>query len=334
MKKIIITLISLVMLTSMFSSLVSAQEEMTSEQMQAVFDDYQKNYIGKTYTYKDWVYSPEAGFTYNNDYDPINAEITGMYIVFVIDKYNNKNATSVKIPSSIDGHKISGINGRFKSNTKLKKATYSNGLKSTGVYAFKNHKNLRKVILPESITNIGIESFHNCKKLEKVILPKNTVIHNRAFKDCKNLKTLEYKGTSEFDSIIFYGAKKGETRIGEEAFANCVKLQKINLGKTREIEDNAFENCRSLKSITLPKNMTAIYDEAFLDCKKLSKVTVKSTKNAPLIGEDAFENTKKGIKFYVKNKKVAKSLKKQLKDSGVRNAKILIGKKVVYKNVK
>ena len=49
---------------------------------------------------------------------------------------------------------------------------------------------------------------------------------------------------------------------------------------------------------------------------------------------EAFENTKKGIKFYVKNKKVAKSLKKQLKGSGVRNAKILIGKKVVYKNVK
>ena len=333
MKKLITTLISMVMLTSMFSSLVSAQEEMTHEQILAVYDDYQKNYMGKRYTYKDWVYHANISETFTNSYD-LNAKIISVKIGFGIIKYKNQNATSVKIPSSIDGHKISGIGGRFKSNTKLKKATYSNGLKSTGVYAFKNHKNLRKVILPKSITNISIESFHNCKKLEKVTLPKNTVIHNRAFKDCKNLKTLEYKGTSEFDSIIFYGAKKGETRIGEEAFANCVKLQKINLGKTREIEDNAFENCRSLKSITLPKNMISICDEAFIDCKNLSKVNVKSTKNAPLIGEDAFENTKKGIKFYVKNKKVAKSLKKQLKGSGVRNAKILIGKKVVYKNVK
>lgn len=281
MKKIITTLISLVMLTSMFSSLVSAQEEMTHEQILAVYDDYQKNYMGKRYTYKDWVYHANISETFTNSYD-LNAKIISVKIRFGIIKYKNQNATSVKIPSSIDGHKISGIGGRFKSNTKLKKATYSNGLKSTGVYAFKNHKNLRKVILPKSITNISIESFHNYKKLEKVTLPKNTVIHNRAFKDCKNLKTLEYKGTSEFDSIIFYGAKKGETRIGEEAFANYVKLQKINLGKTREVEDNAFENCRSLKSITLPKNMTAIYDEAFLDCKNLSKVTVKSTKNAPL----------------------------------------------------
>ena len=182
-----------------------------------------KNYDGKKYTYKDWVYSPIIEYTYDNsNYDPFNDKIVSMKIVFVIDKYNNKNAASVKIPSSIDGHKITYINGRFKSNTKLKKVTYSNGLKSTGVYAFKNHKSLKKLVLPKSITNIGIERFHNCKKLEKVTLPKNTVIHNRAFKDCKNLKTLAYKGTSEFDSIIFYGAKKGETCIGEEAFANCV----------------------------------------------------------------------------------------------------------------
>ncbi len=55
----------------------------------------------------------------------------------------------------------------------------------------------------------------------------------------------------------------------------------------------------------------------------------------PYIGKSAFQNTKKGIKFVVKNKKVAKHLKKELKNkkSRVRNAKILVGKKVVYKNI-
>ena len=54
---------------------------------------------------------------------------------------------------------------------------------------------------------------------------------------------------------------------------------------------------------------------------------------APEIQWNAFKNTKKGIKFVVKNKRVAKSLKKKLKGTGVRNAKILIGKKVVYQNI-
>ena len=333
MKKIIITLISLVMLTSMLSSLVSAQEEMTHEQILAVYDDFEKNYYGKKYYSRDWVYQANIYETFTNRYD-LNAKTTSAKIGFEIKKYKNQNATSVKIPSNIGGHKITYVDGRFKSNTKIKKVIYSNGIECTGVYAFKNHKNLKKVVLPESIEDISVESFYNCKKLEKVTLPKNNFIMKRAFKNCKSLKILDYKGTSKFNNILFFGAKKGEALIEEEAFANCVKLEKINLGKTREIEPNAFENCKSLKSISLPKNMTAICDEAFLDCKNLSKVTVKSTKNAPLIGEDTFENTKKGIKFYVKNKKVAKSLKKQLKGSGVRNAKILIGKKVVYKNVK
>lgn len=79
-------------------------------------------------------------------------------------RYKNQNATSVKIPSSIDGHKITYVNGRFKSNIKLKKVTYSNGIESTGVYAFKNHKNLKKLVLPKSIEDISVESFYksNC----------------------------------------------------------------------------------------------------------------------------------------------------------------------------
>ena len=57
-------------------------------------------------------------------------------------------------------------------------------------------------------------------------------------------------------------------------------------------------------------------------------------KESPIIEDTAFKNTKDEIKFYVKNQTVAAQLNEQLKGSGVRNAKILIGKKVVYKNVK
>ena len=90
----------------------------------------------------------------------------------------------------------------------------------------------------------------------------------------------------------------------------------------------------NLKTIKFGKNLTCIGNSAFRECKKLSKITMKSTKKSPRIKRNSFKNTKKGIKFYVKNKKVAKSLKKQLKGSGVKNAKIYIGKTLVYKNVK
>ena len=46
-----------------------------------------------------------------------------------------------------------------------------------------------------------------------------------------------------------------------------------------------------------------------------------------------FKNTKKGLKFAVKNKKVAKGLKKQLTKNKRKlvDAKILVGKKIVYR---
>lgn len=49
MKKIVTTLITIVILTSMFSAMVSAQEVMTHEQISAVYDDFEKNYCGKKY---------------------------------------------------------------------------------------------------------------------------------------------------------------------------------------------------------------------------------------------------------------------------------------------
>ena len=282
-KKIITNLISLITIISMLSSsAVSAMEKMSNEQLESIFYDWLHNYSLKTYATDDWVYDTTINEIYSStevdeEGDP---ELLVYEMVYEITEYKNKNATSVVIPSSIDGKKIySVIRPTFETSKNIKKVTYSNGIKVVDVETFENHKKLQEVILPTSITYIGLEAFHNCKNLKKVKLPNNVYIDQGAFKNCK------------------------------EAFANCVKLEKINL----EIE--------------------GIEKKAFYNCKSLSKVTFKNAKKAPYVGKNAFNKTKNGIKFFVKNKKVANQLKKQLKKSGVKNAKILIGKKVVYQNI-
>ena len=55
-------------------------------------------------------------------------------------------------------------------------------------------------------------------------------------------------------------------------------------------------------------------------------------KKVSLITASAFKRAATGIKFYVKNKTVAKQLKSKLKGK-VKNAKIYVGKKLIYKNV-
>lgn len=328
MKKLIATLISLITVIAMFSgTAASAQEKMSYEQMQAIREDYNKNYFGKTYTTNDWIYTPSLREIYSDtevdeEGDP---ELIAYEIVYEITKYRNKNTNSVVIPSSINGNKIVYVGDlALRKRPNLKKVTYSNGILSVAFHAFYKNKNIKKVVLPTSISFIGSEAFLNCENLKKVTLPKNVDISMSAFKNCKNIKEFNYKGTSD---------KYGESYILKEAFANCVKLEKINLGNNSSIGKKAFYNCKSLKSVSIPESTEVILNKAFYNCKNLSKVSFKNTKKAPYIGKNTFDNTTKGIEFVVKNKKVAKSLKNKLKDSGVKNAKILIGKKVVYNNI-
>ena len=233
---------------------------------------------------------------------------------------------------------------------------YSKDMKTIHLYPNRNSMTVYK--MPNSIEEYtGSPLFIERNNIQRLYLSDNLKYIGESFASkCKNLKFV-YVGTNtkEIEQLAFNGDKKLKTvkinskklkSIEDLTFSGCSNLKKINIPSTvKIIGEGAFWKCKSLKKITLPKNLKSIGFSAFADCKKLSKVIINNKKKAPKISKDvvnsetgvykdAFKNTKKGIKFYVKNKKVAKSLKKQLKGSGVRNAKILIGKKVVYKNVK
>lgn len=54
-------------------------------------------------------------------------------------------------------------------------------------------------------------------------------------------------------------------------------------------ERKSFCNCKSLKSIAIPKLATSIGYRAFSDCMKLNQITIPSTVEG--IGDYAFEGT-------------------------------------------
>ena len=210
--------------------------------------------------------------------------------------------------------------------------------------------NLRKLYVPKNTYElIGV---NDMPKLKIIIDKKNPYIKmkNGAVyaKDGKTMYCLvnsrkKYK-ISKGTTFINFGSNKTVQKVilpssvinlNSEAFSWCFKLKSVKLNEQLKIiEGCAFEKCKSLKSITIPKNVEEIQFWAFKNCRKLSKVKIESEEKVPIIEDTAFKNTKNGIKFYVKNQITADQLKEQLKGSGVRNAKIMIGKKVVYKNVK
>lgn len=146
----------------------------------------------------------------------------------------------------------------------------------------------------------------------------------------KDLKELKTGGMRQLTTI---NIGKNVKKIKEVDVSGATRLKNLDLSGVKVAWLTAT-GAKNLKSIVIPKDCK-LGSYAFMGCKKLAKVTINNTKKAPqFYSEKTFKGTKSGIKFYVKNKKVAKSLKKRLKNSGVKKAKIYVGKKMVYKNVK
>lgn len=199
-------------------------------------------------------------------------------------------------------------------------------------------KKLKEVNISENSQLVELSSgFADCKYLKSFTIPKNLKILDgltncpklkiKNIKICKGNKYFKKKGQ-------FLLSSKGKKLNNYFGNGKSVKIP----NNIKSIKNQAFKNKTSIRKITMPKGLKTVEYWAFRDCKNLSKVIIKNTNKSPKFSDECFKNTKNGIEFYVKNIKVAKSLKKQLmkrrfSNSKVKNAKILIGKKVVYQNI-
>lgn len=211
--------------------------------------------------------------------------------------------------------------------------------------------NLEEIYIPKRLDKFDLSCLNDMPNLKIIIDEDNPYVKmkNGALysKDGKKLHALVNstktykiaKGTKQ----IFFGKNKTVEKVvlpssikklSPCAFQRCFKLKSVKLNKQlKVIKWDAFYKCKSLKKITIPENVNKIQRRAFSKCGNLSKVIIKSSKQAPDIENKAFNNTKYSIKFIVKNQTVADQLKNRLKGSGVKNAEILVGSKMVYKNV-
>ena len=99
------------------------------------------------------------------------------------------SASSVKVPASCDGKRVTAI-GReaFSMRTALKTVELPQTITSIGQSAFYYCTALQYIILPENVTSIGASAFYNCTALESVQLPANIAsIGSMAFFNCQSL---------------------------------------------------------------------------------------------------------------------------------------------------
>ena len=80
---------------------------------------------------------------------------------------------------------------------------------------------------------------------------------------------------------------EGVTSIGESAFENCRSLTSVTIpNSVTSIGGCAFDECWSLTSVTIPDSVTSIGDGAFASCTSLTSVTIPDSVTS--IGGGAF----------------------------------------------
>ena len=178
----------------------------------------------------------------------------------ILKKCNNKKAIGVFIPAFIT--KI-GANAFNNQNINKVIIEEGSGLKIIETGAFNGCKKLTKINLQEGLVYIGSEAFKDTQ-LKEIIIPSSVnILDKSAFNGCIELEKVVIKSNSQLN------------HIGDTTFENCVSLRAISLPSSlMYIGKGAFSCCREIKEIKIPDSVRTLKDYAFGGCKKLEKAVL------------------------------------------------------------
>lgn len=144
----------------------------------------------------------------------------------------------------------------FRECKQLREIVLNDGLKTIAESAFKRTENLSEISIPDSVKHIGSGCFA-CSGIKSVKLPENnafTAILWETFFGCQNLETVKLP-----DSV---------NAIDDYAFSECTSLKSINLEKIGRIGPSAFAKT-ALEKITL--TVMGAGPRAFAQCENLKE---------------------------------------------------------------
>lgn len=166
----------------------------------------------------------------------------------------------VKLPNSVTylGHYV------FNNNRLLTDFDLGTGVDYIPSYCFSGCNSLTTVDIPDNITKIGKGAFSYCMGITEVNIPTSVKsVYSLAFAFCTALESIEIPDNVE--------------TIGSQALAYCDNLKTATIGKgVKELPD-LFRSDFSLEEVKLSEGLTAINSFAFEDCSSLKAITLPAS---------------------------------------------------------
>ena len=251
-------------------------------------------------TFPTEIRSLKTGFDY------INHNVTE------IKDYQFKNCTDLK---SVDCYGLTSIGtGAFEGCTELETVVLYDGVQSVGENAFKGcsnttiycmfdeqsegwHENWNSdgcnvVYLGGAVKTWDTSATENDKVTAKLY---NDINNDGYYKliisgngNMKNYSSKEIPWYNYQTNIKFAIIVDSVTNIGINAFRNCKSLTSITIpNSVTSINQQAFSSCYSLTSIIIPDSVTIIDNNVFEYCKSLTSITIPNSVTG--IGSSTFK---------------------------------------------
>ncbi len=122
----------------------------------------------------------------------------------------------------------------------------------------------------------------------------------------RQAELLGYEGTQPTGTlnipanITIDGISYSVTSIGDDAFKDCSSLKSVTIpNSVTSIGYRAFAYCENLASVIIPNSVTSIGNRAFAYCENLASVTISI--NVTSIGDDTFRECKKLASITIPN---------------------------------
>lgn len=184
----------------------------------------------------------------------------------------------ISISSSYEGHDVVRIaDSAFENCEMLEDVINWADLVEIGDSAFKGCTALEDFSIPSETTKIGKHAFEGCTKLKSLIIWGDPDIGEYAFANCSALKSISIGSDTK--------------NVGAHAFEGCTGATSLILWGGEIISDYAFAGCTGITSVSIPDEVLSIGNHAFDGCSALSTVIVWGDETA--IGQDAFANCPK-----------------------------------------
>ena len=171
--------------------------------------------------------------------------------------------TSINIPSSV----TSIGNATFNGCDSLTSINIPSSITEIGWGILSGCSSLTSITIPNSVTSIGPSAFYYCSSLTSIDIPSSVIsIGSGAFSECNSLTSITFNT---------FKLKTLPARVfsGNEKLVSITQRGKSNGLGFYNIEDRAFENCKSLKSLDIDTySLSTIGEYVFEGCSSLTSI--------------------------------------------------------------